>query len=790
MHARNINRHLVALLLSTCFVLFVAGLVRQGISQSPKLSEEGMHRAAAHRFLIEEFLPKNESVIQEKKGEDSIVEEVVVLNSTIRAQDELRIELPAGSERIAWMFRYLILKGKNLDRVGGLTLLPYGADSAMHHSKHEKEFYRVQMAALPVPDDTMQPLVITAPIEKGAQVIVDQVLFNSQGKLSTKFNDIPYRNLGEEFPRVSVPVRIATRYELAINGITDLQREKWFRYYAAPGAVHPTFEKWAADRNFAPGRQILKFQPALVEGYSPNQPKLAESASQPGQADLRFFDEYRPVDYTKTIEPFRDIDFAMCMDEWPKFMSLQPNGRGTPKLEYFQAAADLAASYVADQIQDTGRTATWWEVKNESTIKAEWDYHWRKDTDSWKLMADFHNIVADTVRAKNADVKIGGPTSAWMQLQINEFSLFKDQRRFMDLTKDHLDFYSHHFYEDIGSLGAFEQRAGKYTNYLLGRLEAILDMLSAHMHATDNVKPILITECGSLQAGTGPSDNWLRLRSYSAYLNKCMQRPEQLDLVVPFIFLQIPWNPTSGDAAFVPLEGKRPNGPIEDFAATDVSNFFELWRDFDGKRLPVDFLQPWLDAVAVHNGDRIQVALTNMGGRRLDVDLSELAESVVIEDAIQRRLRYSDGQVVYEDAVAIQDMKRIPVDVEETTIVSLRLQSPLQIGQSIQQRAYYAKETAVKIDQTPFQTAIQAPPKCKRARLVVGFQREGFKASIRASFNGHPIQFETQDVADVKNFFAPLTVSIPASWLQETNQLTIEPMPGLFMTSAQLLLWE
>ena len=43
----------------------------------------------------------------------------------------------------------------------------------------------------------------------------------------------------------------------------------------------------------------------------------------------------------------------------------------TTLVEHFDDAATLAAAYVADQINDGGRTATYWEVKNESTIKSE-----------------------------------------------------------------------------------------------------------------------------------------------------------------------------------------------------------------------------------------------------------------------------------------------------------------------------------------------------------------------------------------------------------------------------------
>ena len=103
-------------------------------------------------------------------------------------------------------------------------------------------------------------------------------------------------------------------------------------------------------------------QPSLVKGYSAKQPKLKESKTKKGFADLSFFEKYDSTPtVTTAIEPFRDIDYAMCLDNWPDFMSIKHVGRGTPKVEHFDAAAELAGAVIAGQIKDGGRTATWWD---------------------------------------------------------------------------------------------------------------------------------------------------------------------------------------------------------------------------------------------------------------------------------------------------------------------------------------------------------------------------------------------------------------------------------------------
>ena len=759
------------------------------IAQDLILSQEGKQRQAAHEYLFGEFAENRQLTVTDSAN-GKILQQIVVSTDRHEFTEELLLDLPEGSQRVISQFRYLILKGENLDKLDGLTLLPYAPSGHMHHSKQNPDFYRVQVASMPVPTEDMPPIQIKSKIKDDSKVVVAEVLFDSQGRLGVEFDTIPFRNLGAEFPRQPVKIQIVTDRELSIAGHVDLEREKWFRYYAAPGQVHESFEQWAADRNFRPGRQIFKFQPALVKGYSPTQPKLKELANRPGSADLSFFDRYQGGP-SKTIPRFENTPYAMCFDNWPDFMSIQPDGRGTPKIENFDAAAELAAAYVKNEIADGGRTATWWEVKNESTIKSEWDYHWNDKYDSWALMAEFHNKVADAIRQSSPDVKVGGPSSAWMQVQVKDFVLYRSQQKFMDLTRGKMDFYSHHFYENIGSLGAFERIETNYTNYLLGRLEAILDMFVAHMHATDNVRPILITECGSLQAGNGPADYWLRIRSYSAYLVKMMQRPQQIDLVVPFAFMNIPWNPTSGDAAFIPKPGKRPNGPIEDFDSTPVKDFFELWRDFDGKRLPVRFDQPWLDVVAVHNADAIRVALTNMGGRRLAVDLSGSVKELDVRGISQRRLYYEDGQVKYQDKIQVGDASQIPVDVEETTIVTIALNDPLEPTAILRKNFFYAGPTAVKFEDQPLAEFsiddLDISDSTRSATLVIGVQRDGgLDTPLEGTINGQPFSVNVDWASNMRHLFAPVRVNLDPTTLRSSINIAINKIPGLTITSVHL----
>jgi len=759
------------------------------MAEPAPLSPEGMKRQNAHAFLLGDF-SKNKKRSIKGSGASEMLEEIIISTNRIEVDGSMDIILPAGTQRVAGMFRYIILRGENLDQLGGVTLLPYAPGAFLSRSTQQPGIYRMKVPSMPIPEAEMPLINIVAKAKAGKQPVITSVSLHSQGKLSTTFDTIPYRNLGAEFPRTAVNGRLDLSHELSVGGHIDLERSKFCRYYAAPGGVHPSFEVWAHERNFLPGRQILKFQPSLVVGYGENPATLKENPDKPGVADLSFFERSKhPPSSTWAIKPFRDIDYAMCFNDYPEFMSVEHVGRGTPLRQHFGDAADLAAAYVASQIRDGGRSATWWEVKNEATIKSEWDYHWREGVDAWSLMAEFHNKVAKAVHAAAPQTNIGGPSSAWMQVQVQDFALYRNHLKFMDLTKDHLDFYSHHFYEDFGSLGAWERREGKYNNYLLGRMEAILDMFAAHMHGTDNVKPILITECGSLQPGRAPSDYWLRIRSWNAYMHKLMQRPQQIDLAVPFAFLCVPWNPTSGNAAFIPKEGKHNHSPLADCEPTPVTRFFDLWRDFDGRRLPVAFEHPGLDVTAVYQGKQVQIAATNMGGRRLALNLAGLGDALKPVSISQRRLYYRDGELHYEDAVRLADLAAVPIDVEETTIITLQFAAPLE-GLGLTHREFwYAAETARKPAELPdgVELAVQNLEELRSARLVVGVQREGGLTKLNGTFNGRPFVIESEWTSDMNHLFAPLQVDLPIDQLQARNVVKVDPVDGLTITSLHVV---
>ena len=775
--------------------LFVAATVLctsiQSHALAQKISQEGINKQAIHNYLFDTFAEGRKTKYVGNGREKGLKELTILTESkTMKHGDELL--LPEGSEKIAALFRHFAFHGSDLDRVKEVHVYPFSPNMAPPRSQQVKTFYRVQMPSIPVSDKPPEPMKIRFLMkDKSATCKIDDLVFIAQKQIPPEFDSIAYRDLGSEFPRERVEIAIDTNTELSIGGSSDLQRERWFRMHETPGTVDQSFERWALERNFLPGRGAFKFNPALTRKWGKEEP-LREDPNNPGSADLSFFEQYDAGKrLRKTIPEFKTVPFAYCFNDWPDFMSVPLVGRGTPKPEHFDAAAELAAAYVDQQTKDAGYTSHWWEVKNESSVQSEWAHHWKEKQgiDGWGLLADFHTRVADAVHGKHPEVNVGGPSSAYMQLQNKDFLLYRQQARFIEETRGHINFFSHHFYENALMLGAYERRRTGYSGYLLGSYESILDMLRAHMHKVDNVLPILITECGSLQNGREPSDNWLRLLAWNSYMIKSMQRPDQIELFVPFIFLRMSWNPNSGDAAFAPKTDRKRHRTMDDFEPTTIANYFELWRDFDGRRLPVTVNRDWMEVVAVHDEGRISVAVTNLGGRQIAADLSAIAKRTGASRVTQTRLNYHRGEVAFQAEHDV-DAEAVPVDVNETTIVRLHLKEKLAPANVLQQQRHYAAQTAVPCKAQPlkFKVNVENVDSIKDALLVIGFHRRGgITEPVSVTLNSAKVNLDTAGADEFKEFFAQIKTEVSPSMLKGTNEISITAQPGTTITSVQII---
>ena len=182
--------------------------------------------------------------------------------------------------------------------------------------------------------------------------------------------------------------------------------------------------------------------------------------------------------------------------------------------------------------------------------------------------------------------------------------------------------------------------------------------------------------------------------------------------------------------------------------------------------------------------------MTNMGGRRLSVNVASLTGEIPIKSVSQKRLFYLDGLVKFEDNVAHTDATSIPIDVEETTIVTIELTEPLAIAGTLEKKSHYAAGTAIKsvaASKDGFAIRVDDTGSVQSAKLIVGVQRKGgLGGPLSGTFNGKPFKVKAAWASEFNNLFASIDVKLPIALLAADNTLKIDQRDGLTITSVHI----
>ncbi|MEM6472641.1 MAG: hypothetical protein AAF802_23980 [Planctomycetota bacterium] len=197
----------------------------------------------------------------------------------------------------------------------------------------------------------------------------------------------------------------------------------------------------------------------------------------------------------------------------------------------------------------------------------------------------------------------------------------------------------------------------------------------------------------------------------------------------------------------------------------------------------------WLDVTALRSESQLHVALTNMYGRQRSADLSSLCEGLTIQSASQRRLLFRDGNIIFQDEPIDIDLKSIPVDVGETTLITLKLDSPLIPTGKLERRAWYAPETAVRAGESASAFDIQVDPAINptKARLVIGVSRQGgLDGKLTARLNDEVLNVHREWLGEFQNLFAPVSIEVSVESLRAMNSISIDAPDGTTITSVHL----
>ena len=758
------------------------GLPMHGVVavESDSLGAAGRKAYEQHHYFFNEIVPSYpvETKVQVNAGFKALTH-LTFSDESFVVEGAYEVPVPVALNPYIFDFRTIEIVGSGLKKISRISADSDQSSGVVVITSQQDK--RIQITASSVMADMGNPFSLMLEGEGR----VDQVqLVNYEG-ISFEFDASAYQEPGLDRPIKRVGLQVdATRYR-SIEGICELQPERYFRYYAAPNADRSGMEPYFREKGFLPGRQILEIGPAYEDRYgaAEHMVHLKEDETRAGFAEPSSF-ERREFRRFEGVDP--SLEFVMCLDTWPRFMwptnlSGVPNQRGTPAVEYFDAAADVAARLIQSQIRDSGRTATWWEVKNESDVKSEWLYHHQPHYDSWKLLADFHNQTARAIHDVAPQVNVGGPASAWLQPHRGQFEVWRNHVRFMELTRADLDYYSLHFYE-MGAMDSMQRWRNGSDSYVQGGQASLLNMLQAYMAVSGNKKPLVCSEYGTLDVKRGERGWWMHIKNANAMLVGFLNRPNEFSITVPFLLSYMHWAPDSSEA----MIHRTPDG---EFVKTKNTYWLDMWEGYHGERIPVSMGTDRVFSHAVLDDRIIRLAVNNATAHRVLLDVStQLPVDVKVVSCRRRAVVFEQGETRYLSE-PLDELSAVPLGVDGTCILEIELDQELTLEKQLHEQAFFAPEIAVEIEEnTPFHIEVPVQP-YEAASLHVGLYKEGgFAEPISIEFNGEIQQINVQWSAGIPRYLDMITVPLSTEWIEAENQIRIlTDALGVTVTSLKLV---
>ncbi|QUI24449.1 hypothetical protein HZI73_20045 [Vallitalea pronyensis] len=630
---------------------------------------------------------------------------------------------------------------------------------------------------------------------KGHGKLKDIYLWEEKG-LSEEYDVTAYTVIGEDKPWLNVTLDVDATKNLSMNGVNKLDEDVYKRYHVNSGPIDigttdssvtlldKAYHMVTKDYGFLPGRGAFHFY-GLEEWFG-----LKEDASKPGYTDYSLFDQqYQKnkafIDKYDKLYPTIGNNYALTLDAWPSWQIL-PGGNphyGTPELDKFEPAAELAGKLVAAiERKLDGRGPKYLEVKNESTISIEWPYLHTHPNNAWNYLSDFHNQVATKIKAESPDTLVGGPSSAFMYLEQNNFDEARKQLKFMDDTKHNLDYYSHHFYEN-GHLLINDEDSNP-DGFLCGRLEAVFGLLKNHMAITGNDKPIIITEEGTYNIGGTEIDYFKKLRTYHGYMLRFMNLADSVDMIVPFLYPIINWRPDSNDTFYkynatqTGLDGTTP-----------LIHYLEMWKDYRGAFIPVLSNNNRVFTHAVRHGKKIYVAVQNLSLHRAYIDLNLNTGNANITDVKRKHTYLELGHLVNEE-IGVPNMNRVPMRAEETCVFEITLDREPEFTHTLLKKSYYGNKTLQPTGGAPATFSVGCDTNgLERSVLRVGFGKSdtGFSQDMTIKVNNSVYNKDLEYTNKNGDFLGYVDIPVDKNNIQGQNTITVSiPENGGYITQVTL----
>ncbi|XP_052103156.1 beta-porphyranase A-like [Mytilus californianus] len=238
--------------------------------------------------------------------------------------------------------------------------------------------------------------------------------------------------------------------------------------------------------------------------------------------------------YKKNLQGYgNDLDIVMEIKGlyWPKWMNTSQHGGKFPN--NLDAGSEFIVLLFKSIKQCThGIIPKYFEVINEPD--AAWKYI------KWNTVIDFHKIVAKKLKRQFPGIKVGGPTKngAISGSDKNDFRIWEFSRQFLDMSLDHLDFFSFHPYNFFLVKG----NNYRFEGINEARLAGFIDLVESYANQKKGRSvPLIISEYGLSQVRginvnkPNPFIDWAYINQHNSHMFTYLNFRNVIDRAIGFM---------------------------------------------------------------------------------------------------------------------------------------------------------------------------------------------------------------------------------------------------------------
>ncbi|XP_046546711.1 beta-porphyranase A-like [Haliotis rubra] len=450
----------------------------------------------------------------------------------------------------------------------------------------------------------------------------------------------------------------------------------------------------------------------------------------------------------------------------------------------FPNNVDAAAEFVSLMVQSTkdytgGRIPHIFEVINEPD--------WVEKYIDQQTNIDFHKAVAKKLKSRFG-MKVGGPTYTTMALgeaDENNFSYWKRTAKFLDMSLDHLDFFSFHSYNYVRVSGG----SYAYSGINEARLVASIDMVEnySHLKKGKNV-PLVISEFGRgnvFGVASGFENGMIDFQTIyqpNGFMFTFLNLREFIDRVIVFLLSneQYPGHTSLRKSLFT-LDGH----PLH------MTKFFTFWQNFyyDQRFLRISSQYDGQERIVAslalanpHNKEMV-VLLHNYGSKWQNVKLDFPNNWLNPSTGEETCVLFENGNPAVHPNYHFERSKNhgtVGLPGSSTCFYKFKTNYNFNGIHTNNENTYYGKDMVIPISNGHAQTTIHLPSSgYHTAHLRVGVSRDkNAKSKPRqAVFNGHTLSssymlFDAMKV-EGKTKWNVWEFMVPQSQVRTTNNVSM-----------------